>query len=513
MRMRLYEERFCFVATAMFACASLNLYAAGGTWQGTTNSDWNVATNWQGGVIPGQTTDTTNRDLVTFNKGSNYLWTVLPDAGRVIGSVSFYQASAGNAGNYTIGTIGGTPLALAGIGSGAMQVDSTLTTSNVTETVNAPLVLYGSYAFINASPTVSTTLRLNGAIYSGTNAAITVALKGTSLGANTVGGVISNGASPVSVQIPTLASSTGTWVLAAANTYTGATIVGVGTLIAAVDAPSGAPGAFGNATNAIAVGANTTLGNAALLAGYGTNGVTIARPISVPSLSAATQTVTFGSANTNGASQFRGDISLNRGVTLQAAAGGTVDFNTGIWTTRNYPIIVGSPGNTGLVSIGNVMNTTAGVTVAYGTLAVNSNLTSFVIVSNNAVLTGSGRIVTNGSTTAISVAAGGTIDPGTVGGIGTLIVTGNVVFASGGQFRVQASGNTADLLTVTGNVTTPGGPVSVLATASGQGPWRILRATSVDSSFTSATPGFTVSRRNGNTELWLGRVGGVIFMR
>ncbi len=512
MRMRLYEERFCFAVTAVFACASLNLYAAGGTWQGTTNSDWNVATNWQGGVIPGQTMDTTNRDAVNFYRGSGYQAIVTPDPGRAISYINFDQ-TAGSAISYTIGTTTGTPLILTSGAGGTMTINATLTNANITETINAPLIIYGDYQFINGSPATSTTLRLGGTISSGTNITINLQFKGSNIGSNTISGVISNGAGTVNVtQI-----RAGTLLLAATNTYTGSTSVTLGSLIAAADAPSGAPGAFGNSINAVTVGdtASTATGNAALLAGYGNAAVTVSRAITVQAPGGtATQTVTLGSANTSGASQFRGNITLNRPVTLQAAAGGSVDFNTGTWSlTKGYAITVGTPGNTGLVGVDNALNSTGGVALAYGTLAINSNLTSFVTVASNTILTGTGRIVTNGSTTAISIATGGTLDPGTTGGIGTLSVTGNVVFASGGQFRVQASGSTADLLTVTGNVTVPSGSASVLATASGQGPWRIMRATSVDASFTAATPGFTVSRRNGNTELWLGRVGGVIFMR
>ena len=153
---------------------------------------------------------------------------------------------------------------------------------------------------------------------------------------------------------------------------------------------------------------------------------------------------------------------------------------------------------------------TGPTTISNGTLAINGSIASATTVSDNGVLTGTGAIVTNNAT-ALTVSAGGIVDPGSAGGIGTLSVTGNVLFA-GGVLRVDASGANADLLAVSGSVTSAL-PVLVHANATGSGPWMILtNSASIIPNFTTDAPGYVVAKRYNNTAIVLERAGGTVFL-
>ena len=113
-----------------------------GTWSPTaTSSSWASATNWNG-PDPGAIIGTTNGDTALFNAASTTT-TVLPDSGRNLANITF----DGTAPSYTIGAAGGNALLLTS--GGTIQIASTLTGSNVFETINAPLVLEGNYTLAN----------------------------------------------------------------------------------------------------------------------------------------------------------------------------------------------------------------------------------------------------------------------------------------------------------------------------------------------------------------------------
>jgi autotransporter-associated beta strand protein len=145
-------------------------------------------------------------------------------------------------------------------------------------------------------------------------------------------------------------------------------------------------------------------------------------------------------------------------------------------------------------------------TVTEGTLAINGRILSPVTVQDSGVLTGTGTIVTNNDT-AVTVALGGVLDPGRVGGIGELSVTGHVAFAEG-LFRVDVSGASADRLKVAGSVGSSGGTVLVHANAitdpGATKKWMILSAVGgITADFASDSIGYTLAKANADTELWL----------
>jgi autotransporter-associated beta strand protein len=104
------------------------------------------------------------------------------------------------------------------------------TTSTVAsaETINAPLVLEGSYTFTSAATSASAILTLGGGITPGpTTGTTTLTLNGTNTGLNNVKGVLADhGAGRLAVS----KSGAGTWILSGADSYTGGTTVSAGTL-------------------------------------------------------------------------------------------------------------------------------------------------------------------------------------------------------------------------------------------------------------------------------------------
>ena len=159
----------------------------------------------------------------------------------------------------------------------------------------------------------------------------------------------------------------------------------------------------------------------------------------------------------------------------------------------------------GALGLSGANSFTGPTTIGNGTLVLNGSLRSPVTVCSNAVLTGTGWVTTN--TTALAVNAGGIVDPGSVGGIGTISVTGNVSFASGAILRVDLdpTSTNADLLAVSGNVLGSGNVVTVSAraTSSNTGPWKILTASNIAPSFATGCATLKARVLNNNTELWL----------
>jgi hypothetical protein len=395
--------------------------ASNGTWLSTAmDSNWGNSADWVAGNIPGDTSQNPALADIANLSGTSTQLTILPDANREIGNITF----GATAGNYTIGSSSGNPLYLAGNGSG--EASWTATSTNITETFAGPLVLETSYEFVNNSTDPSDTFVLSGGITNNsTTAGVQCQLKGTNTGANTVSGTISDGTTE-----KTLVNklNAGTWVITSTNTYTSSTTVSQGTLIAASNAPSGAAGAFGNSTAAVTVGMTvTTASNASLLAGYGSNGSTIGRSITVAALgTGGVETATLGSANTAGTSSFTGaSITLSRPLTLQAAAGGTANFQPTAWSTNNNAITVGTSGNTGTVTLSTGISTTGGITANYGALNLNATMggSTPLTINSGATLTGTGT-----ASNTVSIANGGIIAPGPSNGLGT-INTGSLTLA------------------------------------------------------------------------------------
>ena len=284
------------------------------------------------------------------------------------------------------------------------------------------------------------------------------------------------------------------------NNYTGTTTIQAGSLVAGIDSSgTGTTGAFGNSSAGALI-----LGNGSTLAGDAPalliNGAfSVGRAITVGSVSNANAyNATIGGSNTTGTSFYTGNITLNTmatgyTATLQAAAGGTVDFNTGTWTTNNKAIAIGSSGNTGTVSLSNAIATSGGLSVKYGTLALNSAFTGGnMTVAAGTTLSGTGSVA---GTTAVTSA--------TVNGTG-LTLTGVTTFNSTGNVLSGTVSATSGVTLASGAALANNGALTgTLAIGNGT-----LTGTSGSVSGAVSLNGGTISLTNGTLGSTLGAAGG-----
>ncbi len=362
--------------SAITLLGSHSAQATSAFWDGT-GTDWAVGASWSttsGATAPNVTNANVpgSSDTATFNATTGF--TTVTTTSVTINTILFDGASVLA---YTLGTAVGTGQITLN-DSGAITINSAVVNNQV---INANVVLgltrgAANYTFTNNSTT--SLLTVAGSVSGGTtggtagNKVIIIAGSGNTL----ISGLIANG-NATSVGL----TKTGLGVITLSNassTYSGPTTISAGTLRVGAAAPSGANGALGNATSAVILGDGSTSASGApsLLI----NGAfTVARAISVGSVAnTAAYSATIGGSNTTGTSTFSGGITLNNTATnytttLQAATGGTVDFITGTWTTNNRAIAIGSSGNTGTVKLSNILATSGGISVNFGTLLLGAS--------------------------------------------------------------------------------------------------------------------------------------------
>ena len=321
----------------------------------------------------------------------------------------------------------------------------------------------GTLTFSNANfnPTISGNV-VAGVTTNAVTVARTLTIGGSNTGANTISGIIQNNNGATGT-VAITKTGTGNWTLSnAASSYTGATTIQAGALVAGANAPSAAAGAFGNASSAIVLGNGSTLaGDAPSLLVNGA--FTIGRAITVGSVAnTAAYNATIGGSNTTGTSLYTGNITLNATATnytttLQAATGGTVQFTTGTWTTNNKAIRIGSTGNAGTVILSNAITTSGGISVNHGTLALNSAFTGGMTVASGATLSGTGSV---SGTTGVTGA--------TVNGTG-LVLTGTVTFNGAGNTLSGTVTSTAGVTVASGAVLAANGTLTGNAGVSSTG--------------------------------------------
>jgi autotransporter-associated beta strand protein len=271
------------VLSALGSCGSA--LAASGTWNSTaTTGAWQTAANWLSGNIPGATSGTTNIDTATFNSTSSTT-TIVPDAGRNLANITFDTSAA----PYTIGSALGNSLLLTA--GGQIQIASTFSGSNITEAINAPLILEGNYTFADNGANVGDLLSFGGAISSGVVGTHTLTIAGN--GNTNMNGVIA-GAGTIAVA----KSGSGTLTLGASNTFTGGVTINAGTLVV------GNAGALNSATpNAVVFGASSTgtltlSGHNVTVGGLTTNAVTGTPLVQNASAAPAILTINNSASNT-----------------------------------------------------------------------------------------------------------------------------------------------------------------------------------------------------------------------
>jgi fibronectin-binding autotransporter adhesin len=430
--------------------------AASGAWSPTaTTGTWQTAGNWIG-VVPGATSGTTNSDTAIFNSSSTTT-TIIPDAGRNLEFITFDTSATA----YTIGTIVGNGLLLTS--GGTIQIASTFNGSGISESINAPLILEGSYTFADNSPLSNDTLNFGGApISSGVAGTQTLTISSSNSSVN-INGVIGGGVGTIAVVkngggnsslsnnetfSGGLTVNAGTISLFGNNTFTGGVTINGGTLelfnAGALNSASPNAIAFGsNSTGALTLG-----GESVTVTGLTTNVNAGTAVIQNSFVSAATLTVNNAGPNT-----FAG--------VLQDGAGGG-------------PLRLSKSGAGTLILSGN--NTfTGGVTITNGNLQLGStgalNAVSPNALTFGAPFTGTlslaGNSVTIGSLFLPSLAAiqNSSLTPATLTVSDSTIDTALGTFqdgAGGGPLSLVKSGS--GVLALFGNNTFTG-PVTINAGA------------------------------------------------
>jgi autotransporter-associated beta strand protein len=290
-------------------------------WTGMSSTNWSDSGNWSD-TVPGGTTGTANTNIAVFNQNAPNSPLVI-DAGRNLQNITFDTPSVNS---LTVGTIGGNPLLLTA--GGTIQTTSTVVSS---QTINAPLVLEGSYEFTSGAASSSATIIFGGKIMPGATSGVTMlTLNGANTGANTIGGVLADNGSGI---LAVTKSDPGLWVLSGPNTYSGGTTVVAGTL--RFNVTSGAPSVAAGATVSVASGA--TLELAGTISALGSAGGNRAH---IVNSSTASGVLISGTNQVVGGVDGSGNVHVNAGSDL------TADH-----IIQNALIIGGSAGARGLVTI------------------------------------------------------------------------------------------------------------------------------------------------------------------
>jgi len=465
-----------------------------------------------GSIYGGSGTGTFIIDGGTLTLNGSYLNVtnfILGDQAGRSGSYTLASGKTANIGALTIGNAGTGTLSQTGgsIYAGSLTIgggSSYAMTGGSLSVSGAAIIGQGgsaTWSIGSQNPSVGSLTMRNGSI--------------TGTGIITAGSAITAENGSISAKLAgavgLLKTTAGTITLSGANTFTGTTILRSGTLVAGTNAPSGAAGAFGNATSAIVVGDSGTQSgdNLSLLIG---GPYTVGRPVSVYNYG---NSVTLGSSNTSGTAAFSGNISLGRNVNLAAlgGSGGALQFS-GLITgsghtatlsgdgnvkvlpasagTTNGDYFIGSGGGrmlgganttgtvqyTGNITLGNSLSlaATGGGTVEFASGTWTTNNYPLTITGSGAgVVKISNTLNTSG---AVTVSSGKLLVEGAVGGGGSaLSVSSGTTLGGNGAitkpvdvYGTIAPGASTGILTVNGNLTLAGISLFELQAYRAEGP-------------------------------------------
>lgn len=367
---------FALIGPAEVRAANQNWTGGGAT------SNWSDVGNWSGTPIPGSTSVVNSPDVATFNAlaGISGALVNVDSTTQNIGGITFDTASVDS---YTIGTVGGNSLFLSS--GGTIQVTNTVTA--LTETINAPLKLEGSYTFTNAS--TATTLNIGGAVAGAVAGADTVTLNGAG---NTTfsGGVVLGSATSL------LVTNTGTGTVTFSGSADNANI----------------SISMNNASGKIILGKTSNSGVHAV----GGPGLTLTTGLIQLGGSGGDQIANNATATINGGTfDFNGMSESVAGLASTTTAGTVLNNGNGssvltvVSATSSYTgLIKDNAAGTGTVAltvagalqtISNGGNTyTGGTTVSSGTLTVSAGTTTGTTITSGPL--GLGTIALNGGTLA-----------------------------------------------------------------------------------------------------------------
>jgi autotransporter-associated beta strand protein len=463
---------------------------------GTVNKTLTLTGNNRvGGMIEQHTTGASSPTLGTLTIGAPVVWgasnlfiadgPVSTTGDTISGTLTIESPSDLQQGydlNYVV-SLGGTgTAAITGTGS---LLGNGVVTKPVTITGNGIINLSSPPTLPSGGSTLTSTLTATGGFWNGAGSVtgLTSVTSGTftiGSGANLTanGNVMVSGSGAIAG--PGTITGSVTYTSSAADTFTG------------VLAGSGKTLTVNSTTGGIlTLGGNNSF-TGALTIPAGTLNVT-----SINATAAANQplgnsaaAISLGSASANGALQYSGasGATLNRGLSLGGAGGGTVRATNGALTLgstiagNGHPLTFDAAGaniqangtisgtGTSLTKIGNNTltlaagsNTYTGATnINAGTLMLNGSQTGtgLTTVATGAALGGNGTI--GGALT-----NNGTVSPGA--SFGTLNVNGNTTFGANSHYAVELSGTSADKLAITGNLdlTALGNFLDVIGTGTG----------------------------------------------
>ncbi len=370
--------------------------------------------------------------------------------------------SVTNSGGYSVNSLGlaGVPSALgapalanATITLGAAGRTGTLQYTGPVTTSDRPFALVGSGGTIDASGTGTLTLD----VASGN------AVAGTATPLSLIGSGIGVVNDPVSISTGTLTKAgTGTWVLNAANSYTGATSISLGTL------RLGNAGALGT-TSGITVVSNGWLD---------LNGLAIGALPTTLNASAPGLLALYNSSGT--AASLAGAVTLATDISL----GGTGDYSLGgTVTSANRNLYKVGPDTVTLAGA-NSFGATGTTTVGSGTLAVTAQ--GATPLGGGALTLSAGTLKVNGVASNTNTAVGAMTTGGnaaiilnnTSGGNTTTLTAASLARATVGQ------GQTLVVTPATGTFGTKENLIFTAAPAKTNGiiaPWTVVQTAAADS--------------------------------
>ncbi len=450
-----------------------------------TQSTSSIGLNFGGEITTAATSGTSTLTLTTVNSGTNNVITGSIDDGTSGGKLAISKTGAGqwilsgsnsysggttsSAGVLSIGNDNALGTGVLTLNNGTIQAFGGARSINnnillsFNETISGTNDLTLSGTFTNALPstrslTVSNTgqTKLTGPVLlnaSGTAATFTVSVNA---GATvTISGEVSNGSATAGNLTK---SGPGMLVLTASNSYTGPSLVNVGTLAIGDDNALGA-GSLTISTSGTFQSANATAHTVANQLGtFATSG-----------------TYTFGA--TSGGT---GDLTFTNTVASSVSTTGTSTFQINNTTSFSNPFGGGggslAKAGSGTMVLKGISTYTGTTTVKAGTLLVSGSLSASSAVTvgdlsnlaTTAILGGSGKV---GNVT-LGAAAGNTgamLSPGNGAGtnLGSTLNTGNltVTAGSGAHLALQlgrtsagttAAGDVSDHVNVTGTVALDG---------------------------------------------------------
>lgn len=461
--------------------------AAGGSWTATAPSNWNT-TGAYPGVYGANASTSANLDVATFenmpssavyypttsgndiNLGGIYVNT------SVSGSLGFQSGSANTGSRRIFFTAGGR----------GIEINTNVTGTVTLERAGISSGASGTVSFINNATASSAVLRINSTFASSAPSASELILGGGNTGPNTMDGAISTSGGALSLR----KRGASYWVLGAASSYGGGTVIEGGTVGVASNTAFGTGTVTVNGGNFGSVNSQRTVSNSLIVSSDFTLGglgqsIILSGPVD---LGGASRAITFGNSATlsgtvsNGAivvAQGAGSLkqltlsgnntysdgtTVNSGELVAGVSAGVASFGSGSVTING--------GNVNLNGRSDILNTfiLAGGTLSGGTVAASqigggqgtinavmaggSSLTksSAGVMTITNINTYSGQTLVNQGTLLVN----GTISGGgattvalnaILGGTGSL--AGTVTFAQGAKFQF----NSLAPLNVTGNVT------------------------------------------------------------